>query len=102
MPLAFNDCSLATGVWQKQGLHSLLVGLRIPEVPLYELGPDNKPVEVNPRDLFAGKLGILCGVPGAFTPVCTGVSPFPMVFMQLTNSFKPVTEQRRRSLTPCS
>ena len=79
--------------WQKQGLHSLLVGLSISEVPLYELGPDNKPVEVNPRDLFAGKLGILCGVPGAFTPVCTGVSPVFMAFMQLTKSFNPVTYQ---------
>ena len=73
------------------------MGLHIPEVPLYELGPDNKPVEVNPRDLFAGKLGILCSVPGAFTPVCTAVSPFPMVFMHLTNSFKPVAYQNTRS-----
>ena len=41
------------------------------DVELFENNPGNK---VKITDLFAGKKGILLGVPGAFTPTCSRVS----------------------------
>ncbi|KAK9820372.1 hypothetical protein WJX72_009593 [[Myrmecia] bisecta] len=43
-------------------------GDSLPDVTLQEGDPSNN---VKLRDLFAGKKGILFGVPGAFTPGCT-------------------------------
>ena len=43
-------------------------GDRLPNCVLYEDSPAN---QVNVHDLFAGKKGILLGVPGAFTPTCS-------------------------------
>ncbi|KAK9828741.1 hypothetical protein WJX72_001860 [[Myrmecia] bisecta] len=45
-----------------------MLGRPLPDVVLYKDTPDN-PVRV--RDLFAGKKGVLFGIPGAFTPRCT-------------------------------
>lgn len=44
------------------------VGDKLPKVTLYENAPDNK---VELHDVYAGKKGILVGVPGAFTPGCS-------------------------------
>mmetsp|Transcript_21418 Transcript_21418/g.36537 ORF Transcript_21418/g.36537 Transcript_21418/m.36537 type:complete len:159 (+) Transcript_21418:125-601(+) len=44
------------------------VGDKLPEVILYEGVPDAK---VKLTDLFAGKKGILFGLPGAYTPGCS-------------------------------
>ena len=49
----------------------LQVGDALPSVELHEGTPKTK---VNIKDLFAGKTGILFGVPGAFTPGCSQVS----------------------------
>lgn len=43
------------------------VGDTLPSVEVHEGTPGEK---VNVKDLFAGKKGILIGVPGAFTPTC--------------------------------
>jgi len=45
-----------------------IVGTRLPDVEVYENNPGNK---LKITDLFAGKKGILIGVPGAFTPTCS-------------------------------
>ena len=45
------------------------VGDTLPSIEVQE-GPDNT---VNVKELFAGKKGVLFGVPGAFTPYCTKV-----------------------------
>ena len=44
------------------------IGDKLPAVTLFEGDPGTK-IEV--PDLFAGKRGILFGVPGAFTPGCS-------------------------------
>ena len=49
-------------------------GDTLPSVELEEGTPDKK---VNVRDLFKGKKGVIFGVPGAFTPVCSKVSHLP-------------------------
>ncbi|CAF0729514.1 unnamed protein product [Adineta ricciae] len=43
-------------------------GATLPNHTLFENEPKNK---VNTKDLFAGKKGLLFGVPGAFTPGCS-------------------------------
>jgi peroxiredoxin 5 len=48
----------------------LQIGDQLPEVTLEELVND-EPQKVQLRELFAGKKGILFGVPGAFTPGCS-------------------------------
>lgn len=45
-----------------------LVGSKLPAGELFEDSPATK---VNVHELFAGKKGILIGVPGAFTPTCS-------------------------------
>ena len=47
------------------------VGDVLPSVEVHEGTPGDK---VNVKELFAGKKGILFGVPGAFTPTCHKVS----------------------------
>ena len=44
------------------------VGDNLPKVSLFEGNPDGK---IELQELFAGKKGILFGVPGAFTPGCS-------------------------------
>lgn len=46
------------------------VGDSLPDVTLSEL-IEGAPTDVSLKDLFAGKTGILFGVPGAFTPGCS-------------------------------
>jgi 2-Cys peroxiredoxin 5 len=46
-------------------------GTKLPNSVLFEDNPGNK---VNVHDLFAGKKGIILGVPGAFTPTCSNVN----------------------------
>ncbi|KAK9829072.1 hypothetical protein WJX72_003755 [[Myrmecia] bisecta] len=42
------------------------------KIGIYEKSVDTeKPPEVNLRELFAGKMGVLFGLPGAFSPTCT-------------------------------
>ena len=48
----------------------LQVGGPIPPNLVYEGSPDNL---VNIQEIFAGKKGVLIGVPGAFTPYCSEV-----------------------------
>ena len=43
-------------------------GDKLPAVTLFEGTPDGK---IELQELFAGKKGILFGVPGAFTPGCS-------------------------------
>eukprot|EP00999_Lentomonas_sp_LEN2_P000723 NODE_1719_length_758_cov_8.231379_g1670_i0.p1 GENE.NODE_1719_length_758_cov_8.231379_g1670_i0~~NODE_1719_length_758_cov_8.231379_g1670_i0.p1 ORF type:complete len:178 (-),score=31.70 NODE_1719_length_758_cov_8.231379_g1670_i0:99-632(-) len=46
------------------------IGDKLPSVDVYETEPKNKfPI----TDLFAGKKGILFGLPGAYTPTCSSV-----------------------------
>ena len=49
----------------------LQVGDKLPSVALQD---GNPAVKVDIADLFAGKRGIIFGVPGAFTPSCSKVS----------------------------
>lgn len=46
------------------------VGDALPDIVLDEL-VDGKPSQVRISELFAGKKGVLFGVPGAFTPGCS-------------------------------
>ena len=48
------------------------VGDPLPSVDVHEGNPDNA---LNVKELFAGKKGVLFGVPGAFTPYCSKVRP---------------------------
>ena len=52
----------------KRYLSSIKEGTKLPNSVLYENTPANK---VSVHDLFAGKKGIIIGVPGAFTPTCS-------------------------------
>jgi 2-Cys peroxiredoxin 5 len=47
---------------------NLKVGSKLPAGDLWENNPGEK---VSVHELFAGKKGILIGVPGAFTPTCS-------------------------------
>ena len=62
----------------------LQVGDRLPDINVYEKTPGNA---VNVRELFAGKKGILFGVPGAFLPGCSLVGtqhlPSPLSLQNL-------------------
>ncbi len=51
-------------------LVALQAGSPLPDVELWEGTPGDS---VKITDLFKGKKGILFGVPGAFTPVCSSV-----------------------------
>ena len=51
--------------------HVLQAGSSLPPVVVKEGTPGT---DVKITDLFKGKKGILFGVPGAFTPVCSSVS----------------------------
>ncbi|XP_017748424.1 PREDICTED: peroxiredoxin-5, mitochondrial [Rhinopithecus bieti] len=72
------------GGWASGGVRSfsraaaamapIKVGDAIPAVEVFEGEPGNK---VNLAELFKGKKGVLFGVPGAFTPGCSKVRPFP-------------------------
>jgi peroxiredoxin len=45
-------------------------GKRVPEVAI-RMREDGEWVEMNTRDLFAGKTVVVFGLPGAFTPTCS-------------------------------
>ena len=47
------------------------IGSALPDTTLYEGSPDDK---VTLPSLFKGKKGVLFGVPGAYTPICSKVS----------------------------
>jgi 2-Cys peroxiredoxin 5 len=49
-------------------IFNLSVGEKVPDVIVFEETPGGK---VNLGELFAGKKGVLFGVPGAFTPGCS-------------------------------
>ncbi|KAK9915561.1 hypothetical protein WJX75_000783 [Coccomyxa subellipsoidea] len=49
-------------------MSTIKVGDQLPDATVYEGSPKDA---VKVRDLFAGKKGILFGVPGAFTPGCS-------------------------------
>lgn len=49
----------------------LQIGSALPDTTLYEGSPDDK---VTLPNLFKGKKGVLFGVPGAYTPVCSKVA----------------------------
>jgi len=49
-------------------LNYISVGDKLPDVTLYEGNPGGK---VQTGELFAGKKGLIFGVPGAFTPGCS-------------------------------
>ena len=49
---------------------TIKVGDTLPSVKL-TLATDDGPKEVSTEDMFGGKLVVLFGVPGAFTPTCT-------------------------------
>lgn len=51
-------------------MSTIQLGDPLPSVEVYDGEAANK---VNIRDLFAGKKGILFGVPGAFTPGCSKI-----------------------------
>lgn len=52
------------------------VGDALPDVKVDQLvgGLGGEVKQVSVKDLFAGKKGVLFGVPGAYTPGCTKVS----------------------------
>lgn len=50
---------------------SQLEGAKLPNVAVYEDSPDNK-VYIN--EIFSGKKGVLLGIMGAYTPVCSTVN----------------------------
>lgn len=53
-------------------------GDRLPDATLLEGQPDfGKAKEVSLLSIFAGKKGVLFGVPGAFTPGCSKARPWP-------------------------
>ena len=72
-------------------------GEPLPSVELQEGTPANK---VNIKDLFKGKKGILFGVPGAFTPTCSKVSPLQRPPLHGAAKKSAVTSQRPTESPP--
>ncbi|CAM9321377.1 unnamed protein product [Ectocarpus sp. 4 AP-2014] len=57
----------------QRNLARVRVGDRLPDSIVRRLDDDGIVKEFSIRDVFAGKKGVLVGVPGAFTPTCSAV-----------------------------